>query len=76
LIFSLGLTLKKNPQNKGVKLNYNVFLFFCLEYNFDPPYKTPAAINKEIPPSIGMQGGGQHAAPPVGGGAGAPKHEV
>jgi hypothetical protein len=52
-------------------------LFFCLEYNFDPPYKTPAAINMDIPPSIGIQGGGQHAAPPVdGGGGGAEKHEI
>jgi len=56
---------------------YNVLLFFCLEYNFDPPYKTPAAINMDIPPSIGIQGGGQHAAPPVdGGGGGAEKHEM
>jgi hypothetical protein len=52
-------------------------LFFCFEYNFDPPYKTPAAINMEIPPSIGIQGGGQHATPPVGGGGGgAEKHEI
>ena len=48
-----------------------------MEYNFDPPYKTPAAINMDIPPSIGIQGGGQHAAPPVGGGGGgAEKHEI
>ncbi len=33
----------------------------------------PAAINKEIPPSIGIQGGGQH--PGVGGwGGGAPAY--
>ena len=50
---------------------YNVFLFFCFEYNFEPPYKAPAAIKIEIPPSIGTHGGGQHLGPPAGGGGGA-----
>jgi hypothetical protein len=30
----------------------------------------PAAINKDIPPSIGMHGGGQQVGPPPGGGGG------
>ena len=36
----------------------------------------PAAINKDMPPSIGIQGGGQHpGTPPAGGGGGGPaKH--
>lgn len=33
----------------------------------------PAAINKDIPPSIGTQGGGQHPGL-VGGGGGPAKH--
>ncbi len=32
----------------------------------------PAAINKDIPPSIGTQGGGQQPGPPPGGGGGWP----
>lgn len=32
----------------------------------------PAAINKEMPPSIGIQGGGQHVGSTGGGGGGAP----
>jgi hypothetical protein len=35
----------------------------------------PAAINKDIPPSIGIHGGGQHpgTSPPPGGGGGGGK---
>ena len=62
---------KKNPRYKrGLIDSYRVFLFFCFEYNFFPPYNAPAAINKEIPPSIGIHGGGQQCGPPDGGGGG------
>ena len=36
----------------------------------------PAAINNEIPPSIGIQGGGQQPGPPGGGGGPAKQHVV
>ena len=36
----------------------------------------PAAINKEIPPSIGTQGGGQHPGLPGGGGGPAKQNVV
>lgn len=31
-----------------------------------PPYIAPAAINNEMPPSIGTHGGGQQSGPPGG----------
>ncbi len=52
-----------------------LFIFWFL-YNLRPPYIAPAAINKEIPPSIGTQGGGQQSnEPPDGGGGGKATHK-
>ena len=45
--------------------------FFFLSYSFLAPKAAPAAIKKLIPPSIGIQGGGQHGGVPAGGGGGA-----
>ena len=62
----------KKPRKSGE--NYRAEFFrFRLSYNVLPPYNAPAAISNEIPPSIGMHGGGQHPGPPDGGG-GAAKH--
>jgi hypothetical protein len=41
-----------------------------------PPYNAPAAISKDIPPSIGTHGGGQHPGPPEGGGGAAKQNEL
>jgi len=47
-------------------------LFFLrASTNFFAPYAAPAAIKKVIPPSIGIQGGGQQPGDPAGGGGGA-----
>ena len=64
--------MHKKPRKSGE--NYKTEFFrFRLSYNVLPPYKAPAAISNDIPPSIGTHGGGQHPGPPDGGG-GAAKH--
>jgi hypothetical protein len=52
-------------------LNYKAFFSCWFLYSFRPPYIAPAAINKDIPPSIGTHGGGQQSGVlPEGGGGG------
>jgi hypothetical protein len=64
--------MHKKPRTSGD--NYKTEFFrFRLSYKVLPPYKAPAAISNDIPPSIGIKGGGQHPGPPDGGG-GAAKH--
>lgn len=45
-----------------------MFFSFRLTNSFFPPYIAPAAISKDIPPSIGIQGGGQQVGEPPEGG--------
>ena len=48
-----------------------------LSYIFFPPYKAPATISNDNPPSMGTHGGGQHFGfPPAGGGGGAENRAV
>jgi len=55
---------------KGYAVNYSMLFFFFLKFQlFFAPYATPAAISHPMPPSMGMQGGGQQGGPvPPGGG--------
>lgn len=66
--------MHKKPR-KGGGIYKADFFSFRLSYNVFPPYKAPAAISSDIPPSIGTQGGGQHPGPPEGGGGAAKTNE-